>query len=1000
MLNYLFKQEKAFIALLAFSGLAVTVPLMASSGDSVMLIHESQQQCFKLKGVVRDIDGNPIIGASVVEKGKSSNGTITDIDGNFELEVSAGSSVEVSYIGFRIQEITANSSRSLVVVLKEDTKLLDEVVVVGYGTQRKEELTSSVASIKSEDFVQVTAPDAAELIKGKVAGLTIVQTDANPLSTSQVMLRGVTTLKSSASPLVIIDGIPGDLNSVSPNDIEQIDVLKDGSAAAIYGTRGTNGVILITTKRAKGEMTPSIDITSYISTQQITKKLSMMTTDQYLEKVAEGIPGAVDKGGRTNWLDEILQTPFNQTYSINLRGGSSKTTYVASLDYTSNEGIVKRSKVDVIYPRINITHRMFGDLLKIEAGLSGFHRSYDIPYNTDVYNSALLYNPTYSVKHDDGTWNEDGSSPLMSNPVALLEETKGENKSTNLRLNGKATLTPLKGLNISYLLSSEIYNSFAGYYETHQHKSTTLDGKNGYASRTTDRTQNDLMELTAQYTNSFGKHNLNALLGYSWNQYNYQSSFMDNYDFATDAYSYNNMGQGNALKDGKASESSYQSEWKLVGYFGRVNYNYNNRYFLSASIRYEGSSKFGADHKWGMFPAFSAGWNLKGESFLENISFLSALKLRGGFGVTGTVPGDPYMSLSRLNLGGYGYYNGEWINRLRPSGNSNPDLRWEKKKEFNLGLDFGFFDDRISGSFDYYRRDTDDLIWDYTVSVPPYVTSSITANAGSIRNEGFEVALNFVPMQTKNWLWSSNLNFSTNKNKLISLSNDKFIAGSYADAGQTGAPIQQSTHRLEEGEPIGNFYGYKSIDVDEDGYWIIEGADGKPKPIADQQASDKKVIGNGLPKWYVNWNNSVRYKWFDLSLTMRGAFGFQILNMPEMFYAAPVALGNGNVMAKAFDNVYGKRPLANDQSLQYVSYYVQDGDYWKIDNLTLGFTPNLNVKWIKKLRIYASISNLATITGYSGIDPEVSIGGLTPGIDDKLRYPSARTYTLGINLNF
>ena len=509
------------------------------------------------------------------------------------------------------------------------------------------------------------------------------------------------------------------------------------------------------------------------------------------------------------------------------------------------------------------------------------------------------------------------------------------------------------------------------------------------------------MELTAQYTKGFNGHNINALAGYSWNKYNYQEAFMDNYDFPSDDYTYNSMNQGNALKLGKATEKSKQTENKLVSYFGRINYNYNNRYFLSASVRHEGSSKFGADHKWGTFPAVSVGWNMKGESFLKAVDFLSVLKLRGGYGITGTVPTDPYMSLNKLNLGGYGYYNGEWVNLLRPDGNSNPDLRWEKKKELNLGLDFGFFDDRISGSIDYYNRKTVDLIWDYTVAVPPYVSSSIRANAGSIRNKGLEVTLNVIPVQTKNFVWSSDINFSTNKSKLISFSNDKFIAGTYSDQGMLLAPIQQSTHRLEVGEPLGNFYGYKSIDIDDDGHWIIEGADGKPKPIAEQQATDKKVLGNALPKWYLNWNNSLSYKQFDMNITMRGAFGFQILNTPEMYYAAPVALGNGNTLAKAFDKVYDKRPLANDQSLQYVSYYVQDGDYWKIDNLTLGYTPALKrVSWIKKLRVYASVSNLATITGYSGIDPEVSVSGLTPGIDDKLRYPAARTYTFGVNLNF
>lgn len=952
-----------------------------------------------ISGVVTDANGDPIIGASVLLKG-SKGGTATDFDGRFNIKDVKEATLIISYVGFLTQEVKAHAGKLLNITLKEDNKLLNDVVVVGYGTQRKEELTSSVMSVKSEKFLQGENNDAASLIRGKVAGLTVVQSNANPLATSEIMLRGITTLKANASPLVIIDGVPGNLNDVSPNDIEQIDVLKDGSAAAIYGTRGTNGVIIITTKRVKGEIKPTITVNSYISTQQITKKLDMLTADEYRQKVQEGTAGAVDYGGSTNWLDEILQTPFNQTYSIDLKGGNNKTSYIASLEYTSNEGLVKKSKVEVLYPRLNIVHRMWDNKLRIEAQLSGYQRTYGLPYNTNVYKSALLYNPTYSVKNEDGSWNEHGSGPLLSNPTALLEEAKGDNKDTKLKMYGKATLSPIAGLSITALGSKEIDDFFGGYYETKKHKSNTLDGLNGFASRTTARTQNDLLELTTQYTNRFNLHSINTLIGYSWNNYNYQYAYMENRDFATDDYTWNNIGQGAGLQNAKAGMNSTQNSNRLIGYFARANYNYADRYFVSASIRYEGSSKFGADHKWGTFPALSGGWNIANEAFMRQAKAVSTLKLRAGYGVTGTVPGSSYMSLSRLNMGGYAYYKGEWIKQLKPSGNSNADLRWEKKKELNIGLDYGFLNDRINGSIDFYRRTTSDLIWDYSVPVPPYVSGSITANAGTIRNTGLEINLNLLPIQTKDFNWDSNINFSTNSNKLVSLSNDEFIAGSYFDANQLVAPIQQNSHRIEEGQPIGNFYGYKSVGVDDNGRWLIERADGKVIPISEQKATDKQVIGNGLPKWYLNFNNTIRYKWFDLSVTMRGAFGFQILNEPELFYGSPAALGNGNVLKSAFEPKYGK-VLAADQELQYVSYYVQDGDYWKIDNLTLGFTPNLkSIKWLNNLRIYASISNLATITGYKGIDPEVSVSGLTPGIDSQYRYPSARTYTIGVNLTF
>ena len=359
MKNYQLKNlsKKRFFSMMMISALCTASPSSIFANVNEVQI---TMQAATLKGQVITESGEPVIGASVMLKG-TSNGTITDLDGNFTLKGMSKGTLVISFIGYITQEIPLNGKTSLKVILKEDTKTLDEVVVIGYGTQRKEELTSSVMSVKAENFVQVTTPDAAGLIKGKVAGLSVINPDANPLSTSEIVLRGSTTLKSGTSPLILIDGVPGELNSVSPNDIEQIDVLKDGSAAAIYGTRGTNGVILITTKTSKGEMKPTIEVNSYISFQKIAKRLPMMSTEQYLEKVKEGYTGATDYGSKTNWLDEIMQTPFNQTYSINLRGGSKNTNYIASFDYTSNEGLVKRSKVETMFPRLNVTHRMFDE---------------------------------------------------------------------------------------------------------------------------------------------------------------------------------------------------------------------------------------------------------------------------------------------------------------------------------------------------------------------------------------------------------------------------------------------------------------------------------------------------------------------------------------------------------------------------------------------------------------------------------------------------------------
>ncbi|WP_175487085.1 SusC/RagA family TonB-linked outer membrane protein [Zunongwangia mangrovi] len=948
--------------------------------------------------VISKEDSLPLAGVNVMVKG-TNKGVITDFEGAYTLEASIGSTLVFSYLGFRNQEIIVEDEGSIDVSMVVDQESLADVVVVGYGTKRREEISASIASVKSEDFVQTSTPDATQLLRGKVAGLNIITPDANPQATSQISLRGVATLNSGRSPLVLIDGVPGSMNTVSPNDIAQIDVLKDGSAAAIYGTRGTNGVILITTKSGQGVMEPTIEMNSYVSTQQIIKKLPVMTAAEYRERADAGQPGAIDRGFNTDWVDEILQTPFNQTYSLSIKGGSNKTNYIATVDYTSNEGIVKRSRINVVYPRLYVSHKMFDDKLKIDASINGFKRSFGIPYNDAVYQNAVIYNPTAPIKDDDGNWTE-SAREMYENPLALLYETEGENKISNFRMYSALSFKPIEDLTFKVLGSQETTNQFSGYYETMQHRSTTIQGRNGYATRNTSRTQNDMLEVTAEYRKLFSdKHSINALGGYTWIRNNYQTAGMVNWDFPSDDYSYNNIGLGEALQLGSAGQSTYQAADKLVGYFGRLNYNFDGKYYLSGSLRYEGSSKFGENHKWGVFPGISAAWNMDNESFLRKFEDLSYLKLRGGFGVTGTVPTDPYQSLITLNLGGFGYYNGEWVNLLRAGSNPNPDLRWEKKEEINIGVDFGFFEERLTGSLDVYRRDTKDLIWNYSVPVPPYLYPTIAANAGTLRSDGIEISLGIVPITNENFNWSTNFNFSTNRSILRSLSNDEFISNGFSDLGNTLAPIQQTTHRIQEGERIGNFFGYNSIDIDEEGHWIIEGQDGTPKPIIEQSPNDKKVIGNGLPKYYINWNHSFAYKRFDMSVTMRGAFDYQILNMANMNYGVPGALTDNNIFRTAFEDVYSKRPLANDQSPQYVSYFVEDGDYWKFDNVTIGFRPKLEtIQWIDNLRIYGSVNNLAVITGYSGIDPEVNVQGLTPGLDDRYRYPSARTFTLGVNL--
>ena len=953
-------------------------------------------QQLKITGTVTEKNGTPIPGVNVVVTG-TTQGTVTDIAGKYSIEVPQGSkSLLFSFIGMEPQEIIIGALTQINVTMIELAIGLEEVVVIGYGVQRKGDVTSSISSVKSADFVKGAVKDAAQLIQGKVAGLSITTTSGNPTDESQIMLRGNTTLAAGTSPLVIIDGIPGSLSSVAPENIESMDVLKDGSSAAIYGTRGTNGVILITTKQFDGQMPATVEYNAYVSVQTIARQADFLDAADYKRLISEGY-GLTDYGSSTNWLKEVTRTPISQMHNLSLKGGNASTNYVAGITFKQTQGLFSNSNDKRLNAHLEVNHSMLNNKVKINAGVLGGLVDY---FHVYPYRMALIYNPTDAVTDSEGNWTEHPGVFQYENPVAWNKETHGENKDNSMRIHGAITAEPLRGL-VMKLMGSTDHDSFInGYSETKKHISNVRDGRNGYASRYSSASVSNLLEFTGEYNKKVGKSTYKILGGYSYYDNTSENFYMDNYDFPTDFFSYNNMYTGNALTKGNATMTSSKTSSKLIGFFGRFNYNFDDKYLLMASVRQEGSSKFGANHKWGTFPAVSAGWRISKESFMQGISFINDLKLRAGFGITGTEPTNPYMSLTLLQYTNRILVNGQWVQTIVPASNPNPDLRWEKKLETNFGLDFSIYGGRVSGSIDYYIRTTKDMLWDYQVPTPPYLYSSITANVGEMQNTGLEALVNIIPVKTKDFQWTTSLGYSTNKNKLVSLSNDLYqTSNNYFDTGYTGDPIQQSTHRVQIGKEIGNFYGYKSIDIDNNGVWIIEDKNGNPKSIEAKTEDDKKVLGNGLPKHYASWNNTFRYKNLDLSITMRGAFGFQILNYQRMFYGNPTINPRYNVLESAYDKVYGKAVLNYQQ--EYVSYYVEDGDYWKIDNITLGY--NFDVKglsYIKGARIYFSGLNLATITGYKGIDPEVNRMGLYPGDDERDKYPTTRTFSLGVNLTF
>lgn len=971
-----------------------------------------------ITGTVRSQTDEPLDGATISAKGTAVS-TLSDAKGSFSIQVPAKTrTLVVSYVGQEPIEVSVDGQNNINVSFKTANNTLNDVVVVGYGTQKKTEVTSAISSVKAESFTKGFARDPGQLIQGKVAGVNIGTISGNPNANTQISLRGVSSVVAGTSPLILIDGVPGSLNSVAPEDIESIDVLKDGSAAAIYGTRGTNGVIIITTvKRRGGNRPPTVAYTGYFSYQQIAKRMEFLTGDDYRRLISMGVKGFNQnqdstKGGysrvvgtndefgaNTDWFKQVTQEPLSHTHNLTLQGGSGQTNYTASLNYRDWEGIFKRSNNHQVTARLDINHSMWDGKLKFNANLINRTRKYfSGPDYSWIYRQALIRNPTEPVYTPTGAWNE-RDVYMYVNPLRLIKEVTGETRVQDMRISGSAILTPIKDLNFKLLFAENKANTLTGYAESFNYSST--NGRRGYASRGEGLDRDDLLELTGDYSKNFNDHHFTVLGGYSYQYVVTEGFSANNSNFPTDLYTYNRLQSGDALtlQNAAVGLSSNKSDSKLIGFFGRVNYNFRSKYLVTASLRHEGSSRYGANYKYGDFPGVSLGWRINNEEFMKGLPIINDLKLRGGYGVTGTNPTASYQSLVILSYGSRFLYNGNWIQQIAPASNPNPDLRWERKQELNLGLDFALMKNRISGSIDLYRRVTRDMLYNYSVPTPPYLFSTILANVGSMENRGVEVLINTIPVRTKDFDWNSNLTFSTNKNKLITLSNTLFQTTlNYFTAGGTGEPIQTYTHRVYIGKAIGQFYGWKSIDIAADSTWIIQGADGKPKSVKNGNENDKQILGNGVPKFIGGWNNTFRYKNWDLSVNLRGAFGFKILNLQKMYYANP-KINQYNMLKSAFDPVYNKTPIYTD--LAYVSYYIEQGDYVKIDNASLGYSLNLkNNKYVKNARVYVAGLNLYTITKYSGVDPELNSQGFNPGVDERDKYPTTRTFTIGANFSF
>lgn len=940
-------------------------------------------------GTVSGTDGQPLPGVTVIEDG-TSNGVSTGEDGTFLISLENSPAIlTFSCLGYAGTEQRTAAGSNLTVVMQDENLALDDAVVIGYSTVTKGTLTSAVASVKTDDFVQGAINSPLQLLKGRVAGLAVNTTSGDPNDNGvQVMLRGVSTLTGSQQPLVIIDGISGgNLSNLSVDDIESIDILKDGSAAAIYGTRGTNGVILITTKKgAESGDNFAIDYHGYASVETISNQIGVFTADEYrnLAETTNGFFTPIDKGASTDWRKEVFGPAISHNHHLSVKSGDSKSNFYASVDYRSRDGIIHNTGQERANIKLGFNRSFFNDKLNISANVYEVLTTQHSVSTADVMFATLVTNPTEPIYTETGAYKIFVDS---ENPVKLVNEFKDTSRWNDVLVSGKATYSPIKQLTFTLTGGFHHFGNIDGSYATQKFD---LNRK-GQAWRESSMNMSKTLEFFGQYQEKWGKHDFTALAGYSYYDYMTEGFNMYNYDFPTDVLEENIIGTGMALKEGFASMGGYKNMSKLISFFGRVNYGYADRYLLSASLRYEGSSKFGPNNKWGLFYAVSAAWRISNEAFMENVEWIDDLKIRAGYGVTGNEPASPYLSHLKYSFGSPVLIDGKYVYTIAPQTNANPDLRWEEKHEMSVGLDFSMLDNRIFGSVDWYNRTTDGLLYEYNVPVPPNLASTTLANVGVVSNSGVEVVLGGEVVRRKDVRFDITGNFSYNTNRMEKLSNDTYQRD-FLELGSTGAPVQKTTHLVKEGGRIGDFYGWKSIGMKENGTWITEGGE-----YGDN--ASRQVIGNGIPTMHAALTFNLYVKGFDLSATLRGSFDFQILNQYRMLWENFARGADHNFPTSILRNKYNHYVST---APAYVSYYVEDGDFVKLDNITLGYTFRFKSPKnpLKTLRLYLSGQNLYTFTRYQGVDPEVNFLGLTPGIDYVSGYPTTRTFTFGVKLGF
>lgn len=974
----------------------------------------AQAQTRTISGTVTDnSDGLPLSGVTITDGTKSSK-TSTDDKGHYRLTLSSSSKTIIfSYIGYTAKTIQLTAGDTFNVSLAVGENNLNDVVVVsvGYGTLDKREISSAITHVSSKDLLTVAANNPLMSLQGKVPGLNITNTaSADPNSSPSIQLRGVSSRSAGLGPLYVINGVPGgNIDNINQNDIESIDVLKGGAASAIYGTRGSNGVIIITTKKGTSQSQMLYD--GYASFDYLTNKLENLSADEFIANRVQNKQGQ-DYKAKTDWLDAVTNSPaFAQKHTVQFSGGSAKTNYFASGDYRDAEGVDLRAHKREYGARLNINHttdnNMFVAALTVAPRFMKANNA-----DQGNFNNALTLNPTYPIFNSAGKYNYINTGFFSNNPVENANVIKSEAEIKELDINGSLKMNILSNLSTTVTVS-EISRSAKNLNFSPSTLSSIIQAnritQTNFASQEQQENDQKNIEWTGNYNLDLGRNHLKVLGGYSYSYYNYKQVYAQNYDFPFDTYLWNNLGSGlyngGAAGQGQSAVGSTQNSSTLISFFGRVNYDFDNRYILTASLRREGSSKFGANNKWGNFPAVSAAWRISEENFMKGrLPWVSELKVRADYGITGNQDFGSYLSLLLYGGAGYFPFNGQYYQVYGPASNVNPDLSWEKAINFNAGIDFSLFKGRISGSLDYYTRKNKDLLGNYNVPVPPNTQATTFTNVGTMKNYGIEVALSGEVIKQKDFSYNINVAFSYNRNKFISFSNEIYNGGTFQDVAGLPAPGSPGNiQRIQEGHSIGEFYTLRSAGVNDAGALLVYKKDGSIVQANLANNDDKQFVGNGLPKFISSIGNTFRYKRFDLGIFLRGTFGYKIFNTNAFYIGTPSSQSDANVLKSAYDSSSKYSLLKSTATTSIASdYFLENGSFLKIDNVSLGYRQTLNSKYLKSFRIYAAGRNLHTFTGYTGGDPDlVQVNGLTPGVRTSLSYyPSTLQIIFGLQATF